>query len=94
MLVPIHQTTWFHVSQVRNLQSHRENFKWTGYSIAGAGYLLVMVASFDFHPHNAKHYNCHRQEIEPRISSQSQSQLLYDWQFTANQFVLATSPLS
>jgi hypothetical protein len=25
---------------------------------------------------------------------QSQSQLLYDWRFTANQFVLATSPLS
>jgi hypothetical protein len=25
--------------------------------------------------------------------SESQSELLYDWQFTANQFVLATSPL-
>jgi hypothetical protein len=28
-----------------------------------------------------------------RSQSQSQSELLYDWRFTANQFVLATSPL-
>jgi hypothetical protein len=27
------------------------------------------------------------------IMSQSEAELLYDWQFTANQFVLATSPL-
>jgi hypothetical protein len=27
------------------------------------------------------------------LQSQSQSELLYDWRFTANQFVLATSPL-
>jgi hypothetical protein len=29
-----------------------------------------------------------------RETSDSESQLLYDWRFTANQFVLATSPLS
>jgi hypothetical protein len=27
------------------------------------------------------------------LSSESESELLYDWRFTANQFVLATSPL-
>jgi hypothetical protein len=27
------------------------------------------------------------------MPNESESQLLYDWQFTANQFVLATSPL-
>jgi hypothetical protein len=27
------------------------------------------------------------------VSPESESELLYDWRFTANQFVLATSPL-
>jgi hypothetical protein len=52
----------------------------------------LFVASYDLQGYRGGIRTClHVGGIAPE--SESELELLYDWQFTANQFILATSPL-
>jgi hypothetical protein len=54
----------------------------------------VQVTMGSVHPcHQQGRSETERRKVRSKSKSKSKSKLLYDWRFTANQFVLASSPL-